>query len=618
MSAPAPISIPLSARFRRDDLPVSACSSPRSIAVFSGGSAMNTFVTLLQSTTDDTAYIMPVSDDGGSTSEIIQVLGGPGIGDLRSRVVRLAETSSLESKAVHDLLSYRLPFDSKDPDAPKRQSAKAEWLEMLEGRHSLWRNISHPYRETIRTFLAHFQHELFKSATRRPPFDFQGGSIGNFFLTGSRLFFDNLDAAVFQFTRIMRVPPRTEVVPVLATTRGSVTIAAAQRDGNVIFGQCEISHPGQVAPEGARPRTGSLGSLGAEEDFENPPFHSLTRNISQNLIFNKALCPMLDSPIRRIYYVNREQQEIFPDLNPLVGSQLARKRTVIYGCGSLYTSILPCLVVPGVGRLLADPISSLTSSAAPPRFPIRNPLSRVKILMLNGSHDRETNGYTALDFILAITDALNYSCMVDAHRESAVVAAANGINGGARRSSVSGTRAAVMQDLASTLHKSDRDRDGRPAGVDWWLGDPMECSIASGSPRMLRPPTANGNSSNLSNGIQKQQQKQQQQQPLPTPVTTTLKPPPPSFHAPQPQPEPESASLESVPGRAYLSSPHPPQAYITHMLYPEDGAIKVETDRIEALGIRCVRVRSAVSSDSSQRGLYGIDELREVLDHLIM
>ncbi|KAJ3138442.1 hypothetical protein HDU90_001406 [Geranomyces variabilis] len=597
MSAPAPISIPLSARFRRDDLPVSACSSPRSIAVFSGGSAMNTFVTLLQSTTDDTAYIMPVSDDGGSTSEIIQVLGGPGIGDLRSRVVRLAETSSNESKAVHDLLSYRLPFDSKDPDAPKRQSAKAEWLEMLEGRHILWRNISHPYRETIRTFLAHFQHELFKSATRRPPFDFQGGSIGNFFLTGSRLFFDNLDAAVFQFTRIMRVPPRTEVVPVLATSRGSVTIAAAQRDGNVIFGQCEISHPGQVAPEGARPRTGSLGSI--EDDFENPPFHSLTRNISQNLIFNKTLCPMLDSPIRRIYYVNREQQEIFPDLNPLVGSQLARKRTVIYGCGSLYTSILPCLVVPGVGRLLADPPNS-TLSSAPPRFPIRNPLSRVKILMLNGSHDRETNQYTALDFILAITDALNYSCMVDAHRESGAGAATTGING-SRRSSVSGTRAAVMEDLAGTLHKSDRDRDGRPAGVDWWLGDPTECSIASGSPRMLRPPTATGG------------------KPKPAaPVTTSLKPPPPSFHAPQPQPEPGSAFLESVPGRVYLSSPHPPQAYITHMLYPEDGAIKVETDRIEALGIRCVRVRSANTNDPSQKGLYGIDELREVLEHLIM
>ncbi|TPX61619.1 hypothetical protein PhCBS80983_g00900 [Powellomyces hirtus] len=599
MSAPAPISIPMSARYRlRDDIPISATSSPRSIAVFSGGSAMNTFVTLLQSATDDTAYIMPVSDDGGSTSEIIKVLGGPGIGDLRSRVVRLAETSSFESKAVHDLLSYRLPFD--DPTS-KRPSAKAEWLEMLEGRHVLWQGISHPYRETIRTFLAHFQHELFKSATRGPPFDFQGGSIGNFFLTGSRLFFDNLDAAVFQFARIMRVPPRTEVVPVLATTRGSVTIAAAQRDGNVIVGQCEISHPGQVAPEGARPRTGSLGkdkdipSIFSPDDLhpDQPPaqpFYSLTRNISQNLIFNKATCPPLASPIRRIYYVNREQQEIFPDVNPLVAAQLARKRTVIFGCGSLYTSILPCLIVPGVGRLLADKIPV----APPAPFPIRGgpPLSRVKLLLLNGSHDRETEGYTALDFIYAITDALNYSCMVDERRAQQ----------SSRRESF--TRSIVNDMEGFSINPADRDSDGRPAGLGWWLGDePLTSSSPptySSSPCPIR---VNHTRHSVSS-------------------SSGLTPPPAPHHhlSPTHLPGINSPTLVEVcpSRRTYLASPHPPQAYMTHLLYPEDGAVKVDVEQIEQLGIRCVRVRAAQVGSGTEKGLYGIDELRDVLDHLIM
>jgi hypothetical protein len=40
--------------------------------------------------------MLPVSDDGGSTSEIVKVVGGPGIGDIRSRLVRLAETKSVE------------------------------------------------------------------------------------------------------------------------------------------------------------------------------------------------------------------------------------------------------------------------------------------------------------------------------------------------------------------------------------------------------------------------------------------------------------------------------------------------------------------------------------------
>ncbi|KAH0445398.1 hypothetical protein IEQ34_025516 [Dendrobium chrysotoxum] len=41
---------------------------------------------------------MPISDDGGSSSEIIRVLGGPSIGDLRSRLVRMIPTSTSLSR----------------------------------------------------------------------------------------------------------------------------------------------------------------------------------------------------------------------------------------------------------------------------------------------------------------------------------------------------------------------------------------------------------------------------------------------------------------------------------------------------------------------------------------
>ena len=42
------------------------------------------------------AYILPVSDDGGSTAEIVRVLGGPAVGDIRSRCLRLADDSDEE------------------------------------------------------------------------------------------------------------------------------------------------------------------------------------------------------------------------------------------------------------------------------------------------------------------------------------------------------------------------------------------------------------------------------------------------------------------------------------------------------------------------------------------
>lgn len=35
------------------------------------------------------SYVIGISDNGGSTSEILRVFGGPGIGDVRSRLAPL-------------------------------------------------------------------------------------------------------------------------------------------------------------------------------------------------------------------------------------------------------------------------------------------------------------------------------------------------------------------------------------------------------------------------------------------------------------------------------------------------------------------------------------------------
>ncbi len=50
----------------------------------------------LQQLTTRVAHVMPVSDDGGSTAEIVRVLGGPAVGDIRSRCLRLADSSDGE------------------------------------------------------------------------------------------------------------------------------------------------------------------------------------------------------------------------------------------------------------------------------------------------------------------------------------------------------------------------------------------------------------------------------------------------------------------------------------------------------------------------------------------
>lgn len=53
----------------------------------------------MRALTTRVAHVLPVSDDGGSTAEIVRVLGGPAVGDIRSRCLRLADDSNEEVRA---------------------------------------------------------------------------------------------------------------------------------------------------------------------------------------------------------------------------------------------------------------------------------------------------------------------------------------------------------------------------------------------------------------------------------------------------------------------------------------------------------------------------------------
>lgn len=104
---------------------------PRSLVVFSGGTACNSLVNVFQTITADTTYILAVSDDGGSTSEVLRVLGGPALGDIRSRLTRLidVEEGDGEKAAIKRLLSHRLPVSGDS------RKIKEEWMDIVEGKH---------------------------------------------------------------------------------------------------------------------------------------------------------------------------------------------------------------------------------------------------------------------------------------------------------------------------------------------------------------------------------------------------------------------------------------------------------------------------------------------------
>jgi len=331
-------------------------SGQPSLVVFSGGTAFNSVASHVRALTTKVTHVLPVSDDGGSTAEIVRVLGGPAVGDIRSRCLRLADDSDAEAVAVRRLLAYRLPRNSSE-------EAKREWYSIVEGDHELWEGVSDPYKHTIRGFLVHFHVNILRHSTER--FNFRSGSVGNFFFAGARTFFRSLEAAIFLFSRVARIPEGSLVLPAVCTEE-RISLGAELSDGTVIAGQNEISHP-------ATP--GSPKEV-VKEGWD-----------------------LLPAPVRRVFYLSAEgdgrEHEVAPAPNPRVIADISRADAIVYGMGSLYTSLCPSLVLRGVGEAVAE-------------------RDCPKILLLNGSIDRETAScqahpgpMAASDIVAAISDALN-------------------------------------------------------------------------------------------------------------------------------------------------------------------------------------------------------------------
>lgn len=83
---------------------------------------------------------------------------------------------SAQALAVRVLLAHRLSGES--PEA-----AKADWYEVVEGDHALWKGVSEPYKHTIRAFLVYFHTQILRHSTER--FNFRNGSVGKQPITAS-------------------------------------------------------------------------------------------------------------------------------------------------------------------------------------------------------------------------------------------------------------------------------------------------------------------------------------------------------------------------------------------------------------------------------------------------
>ncbi|EOO02616.1 putative upf0052 domain protein [Phaeoacremonium minimum UCRPA7] len=367
------------------------------IVVFSGGTAANSLVDVFNKILGKRGcplqYIIPISDNGGSSSELIRVFGGPSVGDIRSRLVRLIPNNGDEERAaLKTLFEYRLCSDPL--------KARTEWLDVVEGRHLLWSFISSEKRELIRSVFNTLNMEIVKRARPTSVFNFGEASIGNLFLTGARLFSGSFEASIYLLSMICSIPESISVLPAI-NSNFTHHISAGLADGTQIAGQVAISHPSaptSVPDNTIRPTGDRTEDHDRIEDANLPGSLPVLRG--RHAGFSKDDEDDLPAPVRRVWYINPYGHEIWPLANPKALAALHAARMVVYSIGSLYTSIVPSVVLRGVGAALADP----GPGPGPGPGAIRH-----KVLVLNARLDRETGGgrhpMTATDFVAAIARA---------------------------------------------------------------------------------------------------------------------------------------------------------------------------------------------------------------------
>ena len=124
------------------------------ILFFSGGTALRELSQEIIHYTHNTTHIITPFDSGGSSAVIRKAFGMPAVGDLRNRLMALADKSVHGNPAIFELFAHRLPSDREEP-----------WLHeelnrLVKGRHELISAIPNPMRKIIRHYLLVFQNRM--------------------------------------------------------------------------------------------------------------------------------------------------------------------------------------------------------------------------------------------------------------------------------------------------------------------------------------------------------------------------------------------------------------------------------------------------------------------------
>jgi CofD-related protein of GAK system len=269
-------------------------SGPR-VLFFSGGSALTGISRILKQYTHNSIHLVTPFDSGGSSAKLRHAFSMPSIGDLRSRLVALADENASGHPEVYRLFSYRFPGTGAAGELLARLEC------MVRGTDPLVAAIPGPVHRLIRDLLDIFRESMPED------FDLRGASAGNLVLAGGYLkHHRQLDPVVFLFSKLVNVLGTVRTV-----VNDDLHLAAELQDGRCITGQWRL--------------TGK----------ETEP---------------------LQCPVRRLFLSSHPDrpEPAVTSMRDRTRELIRQAELVCYPPGSFYTSLLANLLPAGAGAAIAD------------------------------------------------------------------------------------------------------------------------------------------------------------------------------------------------------------------------------------------------------------------------
>ncbi len=257
-----------------DPVRISRCQrapelGPR-ILFFSGGSALNELSSWLKDYTYNSIHLVTPFDSGGSSATLRQALAMPAIGDLRSRMMALADDSITGNPEVYRLFSYRLP-----KEAPQSE-LKLRLRDMCDGLDDMVDAVPNPMRRIICNSLKNFA--MFMPAD----FNLQGASIGNLVLAGGYLIHRrHLDSIIYLFSKLVGVKGEVQ-----ACVEVDMHLVATLEDGTTVVGQHNLTGK-EVQP--IKSKVVKLGLSSSLESAE-PVSVQVEKNTRRNIRSADLIC----------------------------------------------------------------------------------------------------------------------------------------------------------------------------------------------------------------------------------------------------------------------------------------------------------------------------------------